>query len=501
MLTGLGDVFHYRGRINWPLLILFLLINLLVLFNAVAHDPYIGYDTSAYLDYITTLAEGRLPTSEDSGEFFSPPLAFVPSAGLYAALQPYADSPALSPPESNLRIVNSLYFRLLYSIDNFPLALSAKLLQLLNVVYSVGVTLLLLKIAELLHPGHPWFKTLSLFLLGMLPVYYKTFAFVRAEPLMILLGMLGLYRLLAAYRRAFFEAADAAWLGLIAGLGMLTRQWFLAAFLTLFAGLLLLARKRGAPLLSVAAIFLLVAALVGGPFYLHLSNSEGSPLAFNRDPGAQTPWSDYFALDAEGLFSDPLRATFGLQFLPIFYSDFWGDYWGYFTFYARDRESGRYMEGLFAASDIVSPAEAADPEHPMQTNRYTINTYLGRVNALSLLPSLVLLAGFAFGLVQLLQAWRQRLTDDETNLFALLGFFAASAVLIYTTFLVLYTHEDATTVKASYLLHAAPVLAILAAEVLRRLEARNRRAFQLLMVGMGLVLLHNLPAMITRHIL
>ena len=501
MLVNLREVFRHRGQTNWPLLILFVLINLLVLFNAVAHDPYSGYDTSAYLDYISTLAEGRLPTSEESGEFFSPPLAFGPPAGFYAALQPYADNPALNPPNSNLRIVNAIYFRLLYSIDDFPLALSAKLLQLLNVAYSLGVTLLLLKICDLLHPEHPWFKTLTLFLLGMLPVYYKTFAFVRAEPLMILLGLAGFYILLAVYRRGILEGRDAAWLGLIGGLGMLTRQWFLAAFLTLFLGLLLLAWKQGAPLLPVAAMFLLVAGMLAAPFYLHLANNEGSPVAFNRDAGTQTPWSRYFAVDSGGLFSDPLRDSFGLQFLPIFYSDIWGDYWGYFTFYARDRESGRYQEGLFAASDIITPAEAADPEHSLETNRYTINRYLGRVNAVSLLPSLVFVAGFIFGLGQLRAALRNRFADKDRSMLALMAFFVLASVAIYITFLLLYTHEDVTTVKASYLLHAAPLLALLVAEVLLRLERRNRRAFQFLMVAMAFVLLHNLPAMLTRHIL
>jgi hypothetical protein len=190
-----------------------------------------------------------------------------------------------------------------------------------------------------------------------------------------------------------------------------------------------------------------------------------------------------------------------LQFLPIFYSDIWGDYWGYFTFYARDRESGRYQEGLFAASDIITPAEAADPEHSLETNRYTINHYLGRVNAVSLLPSLVFVAGFIFGVGQLGAALRDRFADLDSSMLALMAFFVFASVAIYTIFLLLYTHEDVTTVKASYLLHAAPLLALLAAEVLLRLERRKRRAFRFLMVAMGLVLLHNLPAMLTRHIL
>lgn len=41
--------FRDGGRIYRPLLVLYLLINLVVLRNAVLHDPHIGYDAIGYL--------------------------------------------------------------------------------------------------------------------------------------------------------------------------------------------------------------------------------------------------------------------------------------------------------------------------------------------------------------------------------------------------------------------------------------------------------------------
>src|SRR5438105_6539537 len=55
----------------------FLTIQAIVLFNAVFHEPTIGYDAPAHIDYLRTLATFRLPTPPDSYEFFSPPLPYL----------------------------------------------------------------------------------------------------------------------------------------------------------------------------------------------------------------------------------------------------------------------------------------------------------------------------------------------------------------------------------------------------------------------------------------
>ena len=91
-------IFRHRGQLNLPLLSLFLFLNLLVFYNALFHDPYTGYDTSAYLDYIQAFSSGRLPISADTEEFYSPPLAFVPPTVVYAALRPLRGTDFLTPP-------------------------------------------------------------------------------------------------------------------------------------------------------------------------------------------------------------------------------------------------------------------------------------------------------------------------------------------------------------------------------------------------------------------
>ncbi|MGE5072989.1 MAG: hypothetical protein ACM3MF_06140, partial [Anaerolineae bacterium] len=79
------EPFYAGGRLHKPLLILFVLINLLVLVNAVLHDPTKGYDAKDHLQYIETLAQDRrIPTCQDSAQCYIPPLPYMLPAILMA---------------------------------------------------------------------------------------------------------------------------------------------------------------------------------------------------------------------------------------------------------------------------------------------------------------------------------------------------------------------------------------------------------------------------------
>jgi hypothetical protein len=155
----------------------------------VLHEPRVGYDAARHLDYIGFLARGALPVGPD---FFDPPLYFV--------------VPAL------IRAVGT------------RLAVAAKGAQYLNVLCSLGVTYTLVRLAELARPGDMLFKTIALGLLGMLPVYYKTFAFVRPEPMLAALAALATWQAARLALGIRLDLRRAALLGLVCGLLALTRQ-------------------------------------------------------------------------------------------------------------------------------------------------------------------------------------------------------------------------------------------------------------------------------------
>lgn len=77
--------FRSNTGINKRLVMVFLLMHGIVLFNAICHDPRVGYDAGAHLQYINVLSEFTLPTPDDSREFFSPPLPYFLPALLYSS--------------------------------------------------------------------------------------------------------------------------------------------------------------------------------------------------------------------------------------------------------------------------------------------------------------------------------------------------------------------------------------------------------------------------------
>ena len=465
-------IFRPAGRTDRVLVTIFALVNLLVVANAILHDPRVGYDSVGHLQNIRALAEGRLPTRGESDEFFSPPL-------------PYS-IPAL-----------------LLASGRVTLASAAKAGQLVNAVLSVGLTLYLLRLSQLLAPSDRHLGSLALALTGILPVFYKTFAMVRGEPYVAFLAMVSLYYGLRAFSGTP-RIADALILGLSLGLALLSRQW--AFFILPPLGLLALLRalrdpRSRASLARQMAAAVGVAAVVGGWFYVSLFARYGSVMTFNRPPAphfalSNQPRSFYLGTGSGRLFSDPVRPSFPNQLLPTFYSETWGDYWAYFTIYGRRGTSGEWVFG-----DALESTLAAGRVRHLDTNRSALRAYLGRVNLISLFPT-VLLAGA--GITILLSAWRAlhparaSLRDDGTLLLAL---FAVVSLAGYGCFLIRYPSLDkGDTIKASYALHLFPALAILAASPLAWLARRWPFSFWAILSAMGLVFAHNLPAMLTRFI-
>jgi hypothetical protein len=180
------------------------------------------------------------------------------------------------------------------------------------------------------------------------------------------------------------------------------------------------------------------------------------------------------------VFRDPVRPAFAPPpLLPTFYADTWGDYWSYWLVYGNTH---------------VEPGDAQVAAVPPLSNRDAIASYLGRVNAVALVPAGVLLAGFGLGLAA---AWRMRshgLTGDSGD--ALLGLTIALSLLGYLFLLLRYPLLD---VKAGYMLHAFPLAAVLGGIVLCRLRAAAPAAFRALAVLLVLTTAHNAGALLTRY--
>ena len=455
------------------------LINLVVLSNAVRHDPRVGYDAEDHLKYIEVLSTFRLPVRAETAEFFSPPLPYL--------------LPAMA---------RSTGFVTLWG--------AAKTAQLLNVLYSIGLTLCLVSLCERVRPGDPWLKSVSLLCLGMLPVYYRTFAFVRGEPLLAFLGVFFVERSLAFLLDRRWSTMRGVALGAALSLVLLSRQWgfFLLPAVALFAGILaVLGRRSWVHMTGGVALVFLVGGLSSAWFYLHLRQNVGSARAFNRAPVpgfsfANRPAEFYFGTGGRPLFSEPIRPLLGNQLLPILHSEMWGDYWSAFVVNGKDTRDGSYLYG-----GALHLALSAEPRPAwLSTNRYEIGPYLGRANLVALVPGALLLAGLIFGVrsawgytasAYLRPAHGPPADDDATAVLTMLTLVVACTLAGYGWFLLKYPGAD--TIKATYLLQIFPSLSLLTAEMLRRVRRRTPILWKALALCCVLAALHNLPLLFTHY--
>jgi len=325
-----------------PILLL-LVMNSIVLYNALVHPPLAGYDAGSHLGYILTLAEGRLPTPFDTSEFFSPPLPYALPALAYAG--------------------------------GLPWGLTQKSAQLLNLLISLGTVFALLRLAHLIRPRQIRYTAATLAVLALMPVYYKSFSFIRGEPWVTLFAVLIAYEALSMIlnedtgRKLTVRAVR---LGIWLGLAVLSRQWGFLLWIAVALFWLGLwwqrTRSRSSwrlnqvgetlpgtvmerrKMIQAALLASLVALMIGGWFYFHLHWRYESVAAFNRPLQsslslANHPPSFYTGLGDGKLFTDPVRPSFSNQLWPKFYAEFWGDYEAYFLIYGRDLRTNHFLPG------------------------------------------------------------------------------------------------------------------------------------------------------------
>jgi hypothetical protein len=436
-------------------------INLLVLINNILHDPGIGYDAQSHLDYVYVMPY-RLPTPEDTSEFFSAPLPYlIPS-------------------------ITNLAGQELFGISDTEF-INGRTAQLMNFLLSIGITFFLVKICRLIAPQNGHYAAASLMLLGILPVYYKTFTQVRGEPYVVFFTILIVYLILTNLQeRDGSILKRGIYLGLALGLLGLSRQWGFLVYpaIATFGILLFLQNKpAGREYFKSIAIAFMVAFLVAGWFYIRLYTKYGTVTAFNREErrfslSNQPP--GFYRNTGLGdllLFKAPTRPVFNNQLLPTFYSEIWGDYWGFFVF-----------------------IKEAVPFYGNHANQAAINPYLGRMNFVSLFPTLLYGLGLWVGFGYLARGLRKTDQTASSLALALLTLIIVFSAAGYFWFLIKYPEiPRGTTIKATYMLHAIALLPLLTAAFLEKLRAQSLRKYGFALAVCGLIFLHNLPGMITRY--
>ncbi len=475
LVAEVFEPFRYRGKPHLPLILVFVLINALVLVNAVLHDPTQGYDAADHIHYFKTIAEDRrIPTCADSAQCYIPPLPYMLPA-------------------------------IILSTGRFTLFETAKLAQLANVFISLGLTYYLLKISMLLDPEGIVLRVSSLSMFGILPVYYKTFSLIRGEVYLPLLIAFIAWMLLSIFVLGKASLANFFLLGAGMGLAILARQWgflILPAIFVFLVFVWLKDRSRFLTAVYAGVACLVIPLILAGWYYLIMYQRYGSLTAWDR-PASSISLSDfppefYFGLGSGKLFTDPIRPSFSNQFPAIFYSDTWGDYSAYFLVYARDKTNGTYMSGKDMERVLV-PGKPVPPT--LDTNRFAINSYLGRVNLVSLIPSAIFLAGLAYGVVGAWWALRARSPERVGTANLLFLLIIACSFAGYWWYLLRFQNhgQGGDLIKATHMMQVFPFMGLLAGQALQKLGERSFKVWLGVMVVLALVFIHNLPAMITHY--
>ncbi len=438
-------------------------IALTLSWNAWHHPPEVGYDARAHLEMVDTIARGVLPSAADSHEFFSPPLPYL--------------LPAL------VRALGG------------SLHAAGKSAQAVNLLLAIGVLALAARAAGRI--GGDVATVTTLLLIGMLPVFYRSFSQLRGEPYVAFLALLLAERLAISLETGRLGRANATILFLGAGTLALARQWGLA----LLAGwgllaLALLFRPARRRVAAIAGAWTAAGALLlAGWFYLHLARVAGSPLATTR--GATIERSSIelglAGLADARLFREPLRPAFGERALPILYADTWGDYWAYFLVRARRPQTNRTMHG-----PQLGTFRTRNPEVPLGADFDRRLRRMGRIAAIALFPTLVLAAGAVGGGWSGLHRLFARDSQSGPHDAALHAVALAASLLGFAVALAIVpTPGTGDTVKATYLLHAYPLAAVLAGGAASRFARRNPRPARVLAAALVAVGLYCSPAFVT----
>lgn len=504
--------FEYSGGKNIHALILIIAINSIVAFNAISHDPAIMYDANGHYANIKAYSEFRFPTRFESHEYHSGPLPYlIPAMTFRLSSQGNLGGMLENAPANSLRQL--IYEKFLDSMEDPNLAVAGKVGQLQLVIVSLLLCYSLANLTKLIHPNHPAFQTLTLLLLGVLPAYYRSFAFIRGEPFIALWAVLFGHYALKTYLQSKDFWRNSIFLGIVIGLATLSRQFgaFLGVALLPFAFLFGIRRaiswKRIFLGLAVTAS---IAVAFGGTFYFqyYVQNNNSfkpSHKSFSRYPLTLSldnlPPSFYYSLSLDELFVDPVRPSYSNQFIPRFYSDTFGDYSGHFLIYGWDSVEQSYITPSILANtySLSLKNEGTFPSEGVESNRIYFGRYLGTIMIIALLPFSLFVAGWTDSLLSVFAKGNQAKPSHELE-FQELSFWIISLNMLGLLMIaIMMASYDASTVKASYVIQIFPFAALLASDHVLR-SRRKYITTRSVLIGLYLFFILSFPTHFTNYI-
>ncbi len=445
---------EFRKQDTHIKLVIFVIL-LIMIFNVFSYYHEFGYDGQDHKWYIEVLPLD-LPTQNDTKEFFSPPLPY-----LFPSI---IDSICDKLVEANLTSVNcSIYY--------------GNISQLFQLFMFFIILFCYIKILNLLSENKNY-KNLTLILLLLIPVNYKTFVMIRGEPYVSFFFFIILYLLFSIIsREKDIKRADYIFLTLLMGGLGLSRQWGLLLLPGIFLTIFLVKKYKDKEFSKKYTRLVFSSSVFSFPlyfwFYIHLFINYGSITAFNREPlpfnFSNQSTSFYFDLALVDIFTRPIRG-FSLEnkLFPILYSETWGDYFGYF---------------------LITHAKGG-----LEAN-YGLVPYLGRVNLLAIIPTLLFIFGIFYFFIKF-----KNLNVNQKIMYSTFLLCVSFMWIGYMWFVIKYpNYSKGDTIKATFILQLIQLLPFFGSIFVIH-NLKNRWVFNLLYSVIIFILIYNIPAMISRYL-
>ncbi len=428
--------------------IIFLLISLssfyILIYNIFHFSPILGYDAEAHFNYVDYLSrylpnELRLPSSNETREFFNPPLGYlIPSIA-----QVFCRN-----------IITSSDFLL----DCQPIyGKATQIFQSFMYVFTILINLYTLK---LFNKSKNIFNVSYLILVSLLAVNYRTISMIRGEPYILFFLSLFILIIYKADNSNYdYNIKLILLAGIVIGSIALSRQWGFLLFIPLIVLLISKNSKQNYLIFWLTSSF--IGALLSSWFYVGLYRKYGSFTAFNLESKGFSFSNQSLSFyipnlsQLEYLFTEPIRPNLNNQFISILYSDLWGDYWGYFTFTSRYLNDGR--------------------------NQLNIGDYLARVNIVSIISTFIII----YFCYLTYKKYKSNFIIQYVNLAWIISF------LGYLMFTISYPDSTGDTIKSTYIIQAFHLMVFMASIYLYDLKKLNKKMYNGILIILISIYIHN----------
>ena len=428
-------------------------VSFILIYNLINYDVLYGYDAEAHLSYVNYVAmylpqEFKLPLKNDTYEFFNPPIAYIFPALIQVLCRNLSTS---------------------VNLVEYCQPVYGKATQVFQTILYLTSIFIFMKIANILQNKKNFFNLNVFLTISLLTVNYRTINMIRGEPYILFFMSLLILYLIKVYKSDFqLSLKNLLIFSSCVGLLGLSRQWGLLLLPSLALIIFFVQDKKRKNYFIFMLIVFLIFIIIVSPFYFHLFQNYGSVTSFNMEPSKfdfrNQPLSFYIPISGSlsALFDEPIRGNFDNQLLPILYSDLWGDYWGYFSFTSKSLDTGR--------------------------NQMLIGNYLGRVNLLSIFPTVLLIVAFS----KLGKYKENQLIYKYFKYTIYFTFFG------YLWFLIKYPSiPSGDTIKSTYMLQLFNLLGLSLAIYLDKLKQNKKSIYKVYLVILTIVFSHNLSAMLS----